>query len=163
MPTTTARLPILIALLAALFVAAPAHAADTPFSVRYAQTLRGNLSATGNTLMTCPTGGASCVAARSGSPYNNDFTMGYVDVDADGSTFDSSSATLPAQSTVAWAGLYWSADTSGGSGGAADTHSWSRDRVKLKVDGGAYQTVSAASGDMLTSTSSPRATAASPA
>ena len=148
MPTPNTRLSFLIALLAALFVAAPAHAADTPFAVRYAQTLHGNLSAVGNTLMTCPSAATHCAAAQSGSPYsNNDFTMGYVDVDSDASTFDSSSATLtlPAGSTVAWAGLYWSADTSGGSGGSADTHSWSRDQVKLKLDSGAYQTVTAAS------------------
>jgi hypothetical protein len=78
----TTRLSILIALLGALFVAAPAHAADAPFSLRYAQTLHGNLSSVGNTLMSCPTGASNCAAARSGSPYsNNDFTMGYVDVD----------------------------------------------------------------------------------
>ena len=158
MPTPFPRLRLAIALLATLVVAAPAQAADTPFSVRYAQTLHGNLSAIGNTLMTCPTAAANCAAARSGSPYsNNDFTMGYVDVDSDGSTFDSSSATLtlPAGATVAWAGLYWAADTTGGSGGAADTHSWSRDQVKLAAGGGAYQTVTAASGDVLTSTSQP--------
>jgi hypothetical protein len=131
----TTRLSILIALVAALLVAAPAHAADAPFSLRYAETLRGNLSAVGNTLMSCPTGASNCAAARSGSAYsNNDFTMGYVDVDGDSSTWDSSSATLtlPASSTVVWAGLYWSADTSGGSGGAADSHSGSRDQVKSR-------------------------------
>ena len=151
----TTRLSILIALLAALFVAAPAHAADAPFSLRYSQTLHGNLSAVGNTLMSCPTGAPSCAAARNGSPYsNNDFTMSYVDVDSDATTWDSSSATLtlPAGSTVAWAGLYWSADTSGGSGGSADSHSGSRDQVKLKVDDGAYQAVNATSGNVLGST-----------
>jgi hypothetical protein len=154
----TTRLPILIALLAALLVAAPAQAADAPFSLRYAQTLHGNLSAVGNTLMSCPTGASNCAAARSGSPYsNNDFTMGYVDVDGDSSTWDSSSATLtlPASSTVVWAGLYWSGDTSGGSGGAADSHSGSRDQVKLKVDAGAYQAVTATSGNVLGSTLQP--------
>jgi curli biogenesis system outer membrane secretion channel CsgG len=80
----TTRLSILVALLAALLVAAPAHAADAPFSLRYAETLGGNLSAVGNTLMSCPTGASNCAAARSGSAYsNNDFTMGYVDVDGD--------------------------------------------------------------------------------
>jgi len=145
----TTRLSILIALLAALFVAAPAHAADTPFSVRYAQTLHGNLSAVGNTLMSCPTGARNCAAARSGSPYSNN--------DSDATTFDSSSATLslPAGSTVAWAGLYWSADTSGGSGGVADTHPGSRDQVKLKAGAGAYQPVTATSGNVLGSTSQP--------
>jgi hypothetical protein len=154
----TTRLSIVLALIAALLVAAPAHAADAPFSLRYAQTLRGNLSAVGNTLMSCPTGASNCAAARSGSAYsNNDFTMGYVDVDGDSSTWDSSSATLtlPASSTVVWAGLYWSADTSGGSGGAADSHSGSRDQVKLKVDAGSYQAVTATSGNVLGSTLQP--------
>jgi hypothetical protein len=154
----TSRLSILIALVAALVVAVPAHAADTPFSVRYAETLHGNLSAVGNTLMSCPTGASNCAAARSGSPYsNNDFAMSYVDVDGDSSTWDSSSATLslPAGATVAWAGLYWSADTSGGSGGAADSHSGSRDQVKLKAGAGAYQTVTATPANVLGSTSQP--------
>ena len=158
MPTSITRLLILIALLATLLVAAPAHAADAPFSLRYAQTLHGNLSAVGNALMSCPTAASNCAAARSGSPYsNNDFTMAYVDVDSDATTYDSSSATLalPAGSTVAWAGLYWAADTSGGSGGSADSHGGSRDQVKLKLDSGAYQTVTAASGAVLTSTSQP--------
>src|ERR1051325_2384014 len=108
MPSPITRILPLLALLTALFVAAAAPAADTPFSVRYAQTLRGNLSAVGNTLMTCPTGASNCAAAQSGSPYSdNDFAMTYVDIDGDSSTWDSSSATLtlPAGSTIAWAGL----------------------------------------------------------
>ena len=158
MSTPITRFALLCALLATLLVAAPAHAADAPFSLRFAQTLHGNLGALGNTLMTCPSAASNCAAARSGSAYNdNDFTMGYVNVDSDASTFDSSSATLslPAGSTVVWAGLYWAADTSGGTGGSADTHSSSRDQVKLKVGGGAYVSVTAASGDVLTSTSQP--------
>ena len=158
MSTPTSRIALLCALLAALLVAAPAHAADAPFASRFAQTLHGNLSAVGNTLMTCPSGASHCAAAQGGSAYNdNDFTMGYVDVDSDASTFDSSIATLtlPTGSTVVWAGLYWAADTSGGSGGTADTHSSSRDQVELKVGGGAYVSVTAASGDVLTSTSQP--------
>jgi hypothetical protein len=158
MPIPITRFALVCALLATLLVAAPAHAADAPFSLRFAQTLRGNLSAVGNTLMTCPSAAANCAAARSGSPYNdNDFTMGYVDVDADATTFDSSSATLtlPAGSTVVWAGLYWAADTSGGTGGLADTHVWSRDQVKLAVGSSGYATVSAASGNVLTSSSQP--------
>ena len=44
--------------------------------------------------------------------------MAYVDADADGATFDSSSAdlALAAGSTVEFAGLYWGADTSAGTG-----------------------------------------------
>src|SRR5262245_18090818 len=141
MPSPISRTLPLIALLVALLVAAPAHAADTPFSVRYAQTLHGNLSAVCNTLMTCPSAASNCAAARSGSPYSdNDFAMTYVDVDGDSSTWDSSSATLtlPAGSTVAWAGLYWSADTSGGIGGSRDNHGWARDPVKFQAGSGRH-------------------------
>ena len=158
MPSPLTRILPLIALLTGLLAAAPAHAADTSFSLRYAQTLHGNLSAVGNTLMSCPTAATNCAAARAGSSYSdNDFNMTYVDVDTDGSTWDSSSATLtlPAGSTVTWAGLYWAADTSGGSGGSADTHPGTRDQVKLKAGSGAYQTVTAASGNLLTSSSQP--------
>jgi hypothetical protein len=36
-------------------LAAPAHAADAPFTPRFAQTARGDVTAVGNTLLTCPT------------------------------------------------------------------------------------------------------------
>lgn len=44
---------------------------------------------------------------------NNDFTMTYVDVDTDPSTFNSSDSdlVLPAGSEVLFAGLYWGART----------------------------------------------------
>jgi hypothetical protein len=46
-------------------------------------------------------------------PDDNDFNMVYVDVDADGTTFSSSTANLalPAGATVLWAGLYWGGDS----------------------------------------------------
>ena len=108
----TARL--LGATLALALMAAPAHAADAPFTPRFAQTARGDVAAVGNTVMTCPVGAASCAAAQGGAAYsNNDFAMAYIDADADPATVDSSSATvtLPAGATVLWAGLYWSAGT----------------------------------------------------
>src|SRR4051812_47622792 len=57
----------LIAILAAallLGTTASAQAADTAFSSRYAETLRGDVLAIGNTSMSCPTGAANCDAAR---------------------------------------------------------------------------------------------------
>ena len=77
-----------------LGAAAPAHAADTPFGQRYAQTMRGSIEATGNQLLTCPTAAAGCTNARaltgSLTTMNNNYNMGYVDVDSDASTVNSS-------------------------------------------------------------------------
>ena len=108
--------------LALVLLAAPAYAVDTPFAPRFAQTVQGDIATVGNTLMTCPTAAAGCTTAQGGSGRtlnNNSYVMGYVDVDADATTFDSSSATvaLPGGSTVLWAGLYWAADTTAGTGG----------------------------------------------
>ena len=85
---------------------------------------------------------------------NNNYNMGYVDVDGDGSTVNSSTATLalPAGATVTWAGLYWGADTSAGTGGAAAPNAANRGTVRFKVGAGAYQNVTANAADVLTST-----------
>ena len=65
MPRQILRAVFLLALLAGtLGVAAPALAVDTPFSVRYAQTLRGSINAVGNQLLTCPAAATGCTAAR---------------------------------------------------------------------------------------------------
>jgi hypothetical protein len=138
---------LLGATLALALMAAPAHAADAPFTARFAQTARGDVTAVGNTSMTCPAAAANCAAAQGGAPFsNNDFTMAYIDADADATTtLDSSAATvtLPAGSTVLWAGLYWSGQSS----------SVNRDKVQLKVPGaGSYTQLTAAPADVLTST-----------
>ena len=120
--------------------------------------MRGNIEATGNQLLTCPTATAGCTnaRARTGSltTMNNNYNMGYVDVDSDAATVNSSSATLtlPAGATVAWAGLYWGADTSAGTGGSAAPNAANRGTVKFKVGSGAYQSVTANAADILTST-----------
>jgi hypothetical protein len=124
-----------------------ARAADAPLTTRFAQTLRGDARSIGNTLMSCPAS-SSCTRARSranGSALNNDFTMSFVDTDGDSSTSNSSSAdlTLPAGATVAWAGLYWGADSSSGSGGNPGSTS-TRDRVRFRLPGGSYQTIDGA-------------------
>ena len=54
----TARL--LGATLALALMAAPAHAADAPFTPRFAQTAHGDIAAVGNTVLTCPTATAGC-------------------------------------------------------------------------------------------------------
>ena len=158
-PDTLRRALFLLALLAGtLGVAAPALAVDTPFSVRYAQTLRGSINAVGNQLLTCPAAATGCTDARNrvgtSTTLNNNYNMGYVDVDGDASTLNSSTATLslPAGATVTWAGLYWGADTAAGTGGSAAPDAANRGTVRFKVGAGGYQTVSAAPADVLTST-----------
>ena len=140
----TARL--LGATLALALMAAPAHAADAPFTARFAQTAHGDITAVGNTSMTCPAAAANCAAAQGGAPYsNNDFAMAYVDADVDATTTLNSSAatvTLPAGSTVLWAGLYWSGHSA----------SANRDKVQFKAPGAGSYTQLTASETPLSST-----------
>ena len=159
MPRHLLRSVFLLALFAGtLGVAAPALAADQPFSVRFAQTVRGSINAVGNQLPTCPAAAAGCTDARNRvgttGTLNNNYNMGYVDVDSDAATVNSSTSTLslPAGATVVWAGLYWGADTAAGTGGSAAPDAANRGTVRFKVDSGGYQTVTAAPADVLTST-----------
>jgi hypothetical protein len=156
MPARTHR--TLVALLALLGVcgawSASALAADTPLAPRFAQTLRGDVTTAGNTLMSCPSNANGCTAARARTGPaldNNSFNMARVDTDGDNSTFTSSSSQLsiPAGATVVWAGLYWSADTSAGSNGSNATSAGSRGQVRFRVPGGSYQTLTAAGGDLI--------------
>ena len=82
-----------------------------PFTTLYTNNVNGNLALIGNTLQTCPASAAGCTAARAGTANdgNDDFAMEYVDIDSNGSTFNSSSATLslPSGATVLFAQLYW--------------------------------------------------------
>ena len=118
------RLAALLLFAVGLIGAAQASAAVSPnpivrpFTVRYAINTSGDIAMAANTLVTCPAGaietqskvGCSDVQAG-GLGDDNYFGMGYVDVDNDASTFDSSSASLsiPAGATVLFAGLYWGA------------------------------------------------------
>lgn len=144
------RTPILRALTgaAALLLGLVATAsAVTPFSARYTTNAAGDISIVGNTMLTCPPAAGGCTSVLAGANgKNNDFTMQYVDIDADGSTFDSSSATLamPADAQVLFAGLYWGGRLSAGTGGAAAPTAGARTTVKLQVPGGAYATVTGA-------------------
>src|SRR4029079_10670848 len=103
---------------------APTAFADRTFAPRFSTTDRGQVVTAGNTVLTCPGTGTACQNAQNGTTAtadNNDFDMGYVDVDSDSTTFNSSRATvaLPSGSTVLFAGLYWAGDTSAGDHGQA--------------------------------------------
>ncbi len=127
------------AVAALLALAAPARAQVVrAFTPRFSANASGDITLIGNTIMTC-TGGGNCTNGRNGNGGNvdnNDFTMVYVDADADGTTFSSSSATLalPLGATVRWAGLYWG----GESANAA------RNTVRLSTPVAGYATVTAA-------------------
>jgi hypothetical protein len=74
-------------------------AADRAYSIRFTANAQGDITGTGNTLMTCDEDrDVRCPAARNGqggsANNNNGIAMRYVDIDADARTFDSSAATL---------------------------------------------------------------------
>jgi hypothetical protein len=143
----------------ALPAPAPAHA-DRPFAIRYTANDLGSITFAANTVLTCPDSAATCASARLGTQTgslgnNNGYAMTYVDVDGLGSTFNSSTATLslPPDSFVLFAGLYWAGDTSAGAivgtvrGTAAPTPA-ARGSVLLRVPGAtAYGPVSASTLD----------------
>ena len=144
---------VVAALSLAAVTAAPASAADRAYTKRFGISDTGDVRIVGNTSMSCVTS-ATCTAARGGTGvaanWNNDaWNMAYVDVDADGTTFSSSQATLdlPAGATVLFAGLYW-----GGDAPAAAQ----RDQVKFDTPApGGYQDLVATTFD--TSTTTPTA------
>jgi hypothetical protein len=83
----------------------------TLFTPRCTTNATGDIAIVGNTLMTATASDPSAVNAQNGvgSKINhNDFTMAFIDVDQDSTTFDSSSATrsLPSGASMLFAGLY---------------------------------------------------------
>jgi hypothetical protein len=117
--------PVRLALLLALLFVLPASGTafadvDRDFSARYATNDFGDIATIGNTLMTCPTGGANCAAARGGTGSaldDNGHAMTYVNVAGDPLNSSSATLALPAGATVLWAGLYWGGDL--GNGGSS--------------------------------------------
>ena len=89
--------------------------APVNFGLRYSDTYRGDWLAASNTSVSCRDANPDCANARNGigPPWdNNNFNMGYVDIDGNPGTFNSSNAnlTLPATSRVRYARLYWGGD-----------------------------------------------------
>jgi uncharacterized repeat protein (TIGR01451 family) len=120
------RRTALLTSLVLLVVLAPAAAANRDFSVRFAANTQGNVTLAGNSLMTCPAS-AACTTALGGSGTlnNNNWDMVRVDRDQDASTSNSSSAqlTLPSNTEVLFAALYY--------GGRDASRSPERTRVKF--------------------------------
>ncbi|MCW2954867.1 MAG: hypothetical protein JWQ48_4037 [Conexibacter sp.] len=137
---------IACAVAATLVVAAPNAAADVsqPFVPRFSADDTGGIAIAGNTLMSCPATDVNCAAGQQSTATgallnNNGYAMGFVDVDGDPATFDSSRATvsLPAGATVLFAGLYFGGRTSAGTGGAAAPSAAARGTVAFRAPGAA--------------------------
>lgn len=142
------------ALAVAAFLGTPGAAAkvEIPFATQFATNVRGGVAVAANTLMTCPEAVANCVESRAGTATgaalnNNAYGMERVDVDADPTTFDSSTATLslPAGATVQFAGLYYGGRTSKGAlGGVEAPNAAARGTVLLRgPEGLAYSPLAA--------------------
>ncbi|WP_343488482.1 Calx-beta domain-containing protein [Allomuricauda sp. d1] len=112
-----------------------------PYEERYAMNLAGNFKVLSNTNL-------ECVSGCPGSPTTNNpsVVMGYADIDGDGSTTNSSSATLslPVGATVQWAGLYWGGLYGSTNAGITNPLGLDASQVKLRIPGSSsYNTVSA--------------------
>ncbi|HRS53355.1 MAG TPA: hypothetical protein P5250_01450, partial [Bacteroidales bacterium] len=115
------------------------------FSIDYQTTQKGGIVLLGNSVVSCaadPTkAGGTCQTGTSEMPpagtyRNNSFNGVYVDIDGDPSTFMSSSDSLalPNCSEILWAGLYW---------GGRGQNTPGRTNVKIKVNNGSYQNITA--------------------
>jgi uncharacterized repeat protein (TIGR01451 family) len=130
----------LLSLSSILYLVPPAH--SVAFTRRFQTNDKGDIVFVSNTIMTCPTSNANCTSAQAGTAgtnnQNNAFSMVYVDVDSDATTFNSSSSNLnlPSGSTVLWAGLYWS----------GDSNNAARNQVRLATPtSGGYTNITASS------------------
>jgi len=123
------------------------------FTPRFSQNVKGDIVGAANTLLSCPDSDTSCANARNGTGSklnNNDFNMAYVDVDSNSTTFNSSRATLrdlPSPTVnVLWAGLYWTADTTAGTGGTAARDASKKNQVLFATPAsGGYIPITASS------------------
>jgi uncharacterized repeat protein (TIGR01451 family) len=159
----------------AIFVSAPTSSAQVVsntgrnFTLRYSNNINGQITIAANTLMQCPTAtpdpavNNGCAGARAGinARNNNAFDMGWLDVDTDPSTFNSSQAilNLPTDGVVLFAGLYWTGiqkkgDVITGANGYVGVplpapNASAIGAVKFKLpDSPVYQTVTAANVDI---------------
>lgn len=113
-----------------------------PFTIRYQVNQKGGLVMMANTSVGC-----NCTANNEvppgGTGDNNNYTMSFVDVDNNASTYMSSSdqLNLPSCSEVTWAGLYWTGQLN--TTPSSTPNFSSRNQVKLSIDGGTYLNLTA--------------------
>lgn len=88
----------------------PAAAAPAAFTLRYSAVGWGDVAQSGAAVLECPADATTAAACQDGS--DPSIPTGWVDVDKDPSTMNSSRANvvLPARASVDWVGLYWAGD-----------------------------------------------------
>jgi len=113
-----------------------------PFSIRFQTNQKGGLVALANTSVGC-----NCTANNEmppgGTSDNNNFSMSFVDVDSDATTFMSSGDQLDLAncSEITWAGLYWLGHLDNT---PANTPNYNiRNQVKLNPNGTGYVNLTA--------------------
>lgn len=117
-----------------------------PFLTRFQTNQKGNITILSNVAITCNSSNANCGTYQNQLPPNGNHNQdgnidfGYVDIDNNSSTFQSSSDSLnlPNCSEITWAGLYWSARIN-----TNTTNYTDRNKVKIKTNNGAYQQLTA--------------------
>ena len=123
-------------------------------AARFAAVEHGDVNAVGNSLVTCPEASAGCAEARQGLGSrldNGDHAMVLVDVDADPTTADSSSAVLacPGGPAVLSASLYWGGDLDPGPGGQPPVDPAAAGRAVVTTPAGVRSEVAAERVDQL--------------
>lgn len=119
-----------------LFFLASSGQSVVPFKTRFHADEKGGIVFLANTVVSCRNACPETAELPPGGiGKNNDFIASYVDIDANPSTFSSSSDSLalPKCSQILFAGLYWGAE---GDGAVAQWNS--KDSVKLMVNNGNY-------------------------
>ncbi|MEP7043596.1 MAG: hypothetical protein ABI843_11070 [Dokdonella sp.] len=164
-PRRLATLPVRIVFACILSLGAIVDAhAERVFTSRFTTNDNGDVQIIGNTLFSCTQGTntppATCLASVpvSGTGVTdvanlNDNAYTMKPVNTAGGTTSSSSAdlSLPTGAQILWAGLYWGADTSAGTGGVAAATPAARNQIKFALPGGAYQSLTATQLDAVTS------------
>ncbi|MBP6091690.1 MAG: DUF11 domain-containing protein, partial [Crocinitomicaceae bacterium] len=116
-----------------------------PFTIRYQNLQKGGIRIISNVSLGASNSALNFQSPPSGNSYNNNATMGYVDIDGNASTFMSSSDSLNLNncSEILWAGLYWGALIGNNAVQTTLTNYANRDKVKVKINNGAYTTLTA--------------------
>jgi gliding motility-associated-like protein len=118
----------------------------SPFNIRYQTNQKGGIVILSNVSLTCNGNNPNCGTFQQQVPpagnHNQDgnIVMGFVDVDAVTSTYNSSSDSLNLNncSEILWAGLYWSARVT-----ETTTNYVSRNTVRIRTNNDSYQTLTA--------------------